>query len=76
MTSSRAWTTDQLAAIVRKERGDLPVTLASSPQAALEEAWTEAPTVVATGSIYLIGEFIDALDATKSARVAGATAQG
>ena len=75
MTSSRAWTTDQLAAIVRKERGDLPVTLASSPQAALEEAWTEAATVVATGSIYLIGELIDALDATKSARVAGATAQ-
>ena len=76
IASGRAWTTDQLASIVRQGRDDLPVTVASSPRAALDEAWTTAATAGAAGSIYLVGELIAALDSTKPAPVAGGTAQG
>ena len=61
LTSSRAWPVDQLASLARAVRPDVPVGVAKSPAAAVEEAWGNSTTVCAAGSVYLVGELIRTL---------------
>ena len=44
-----------------RARTAVPVTVADEPRRALEAAWRTAPTVCATGSVFLVGELLAAL---------------
>ncbi len=50
-----------LARQVRAVRPDLPLAIASSPADALAEAWRAAPRIVVAGSIYLLGDVMQAI---------------
>ncbi len=61
--SPRAASRDDLHAAVRAARPDLPVSIAATPGAALDEAWRHGPLALATGSMYLVGALLGVLAA-------------
>ena len=60
--TQRAWPARDLAALVSEEWPGVPVSVADSPEAALQAAWQHAHTVCVAGSIYLVGEVRHTLD--------------
>ena len=58
IATARAWSAADLAALVRKARPGVTVSVAKGPRAALAEAWTSGPLVCASGSVYLVGDLI------------------
>lgn len=65
LKNSRAWTAEVLAAKLRETRPELFVDIARSPVAALDTAWKYGNVICATGSIYLIGEIIEAISSNE-----------
>ena len=59
LKSPRACVPNELADTLRAARPDLPVTVASSPRAALDVAWQHSDMVCAAGSVYLIGDLLE-----------------
>ena len=55
-----------------RARASLPVTVEDDPRRALDAAWRTAPTVCATGSVFLVGELLAALRGSGAAAPAGA----
>jgi folylpolyglutamate synthase/dihydropteroate synthase len=62
-STPRAASPDELAAIARDIDPGKPVIVASTPQAALDEAWRAARRIVVAGSIFLLGDVIKLIDA-------------
>jgi len=62
-STPRAAAPDELAAVVRGIDRDMPVTIASTPQAALDAAWRAARRIVVAGSIVLLGDVLKLIDA-------------
>ena len=62
-STPRAAAPDELAAVVRGISRDMPVTIASTPQAALDAAWRASRRVVVAGSIFLLGDVLKLIDA-------------
>ena len=58
----RGWSSTELASLIRTVRTDLTIQAASDTMAALSEGWKRSPLVCATGSVYLIGSLIQALE--------------
>ena len=65
--SPRALPLPGLLAMARAVRPDLPVDAAESPAAAAEAAWKSGPLAAATGSMYLVGALLQALDPRRGA---------
>ena len=55
--SPRAYTLEDLLAITRSARPDLPVTASADPSDALEASWQFGQLIVVTGSVFLVGKF-------------------
>ena len=53
-----------LATIARQALAGIPCTVADVPAEALQAAWRHAPEIVVAGSIFLLGDVIEALSAT------------
>ncbi len=53
---------DVLAALAAEIAPGLPVTVDQSPRGALEVAWRGSPSIVVAGSIFLLGDVMEALD--------------
>ena len=66
--SPRARSVADLCATTRAARPDLPVFPAETPLAALDEAWRDSPLAVATGSMYLVGALLHALERGQAAQ--------
>ena len=62
-STPRAAAPDELAAIVRAIDPEKPLIIASTPQAALDEAWRTSRRIVVAGSIFLLGDVIKLIDA-------------
>lgn len=60
--SPRARSVADLVAAARASRGDVPIESAASPAAGLHAAWRTGPVAGVTGSVYLVGEVLRALD--------------
>jgi dihydrofolate synthase/folylpolyglutamate synthase len=63
-SSARSADPRELASIARAIAPDLPLSIHSSPRDALTAAWELAPRIVAAGSIFLLGDVIEAIDAS------------
>jgi dihydrofolate synthase/folylpolyglutamate synthase len=59
--NSRARSAEELASLVRGLAPQCRIDTEPRPMAALERAWAYAPLAVAAGSIFLIGDLLDAL---------------
>ncbi len=57
-SASRSTELDILARLARDAAGGIPVTCAASPSEALDLAWSISPSVVAAGSIFLVGDLL------------------
>ena len=60
IASPRARPVRDLAAAARATRPDVPVEAAASPVAGLASAWRTGPVAVVAGSMYLVGEVLQA----------------
>ena len=65
--SPRGLPLPRLLATARAARPDLPVDAAESSAGALEAAWESGPLAAATGSMYLVGALLQALDPDRDA---------
>jgi dihydrofolate synthase/folylpolyglutamate synthase len=57
-SASRSTELDTLARLARDAANGIPVVCAASPSEALDLAWSISPSVVAAGSIFLIGDLL------------------
>ena len=62
----RAVAASELAARVRRLAGPTPVTIDRTPWHAVETAWRGSPTVCVTGSIFLVGEVLAAIERARA----------
>lgn len=62
ITSPRAASVADLLAAARGSRGEVPIESAASPVAAIRSAWRAGPVAGVAGSVYLVGEVLNALD--------------
>ena len=62
IASPRARSTAELVAAARASRCAAPIESAASPAAALSSAWRTSPVAAVAGSVYLVGEVLQALD--------------
>jgi dihydrofolate synthase/folylpolyglutamate synthase len=60
----RAAAPDELAAIAQRLAPAKSITVASTPEEALDAAWRISPRIVVAGSIFLLGDVLKVLDAT------------
>ena len=60
--SPRAMSVADLVRAARSGRGDVPVESEASPAAGIRSAWRTGPVAGVTGSVYLVGEVLRALD--------------
>lgn len=60
--SPRAMSVADLVGAARSGRGDVPVESEVSPAAGIRSAWRTGPVAGVTGSVYLVGEVLRALD--------------
>ena len=65
LKNRRAWTSEGLAAKLNEARPELCIDIARSPIAALDTAWKYGNVICAAGSIYLIGEIIEAISSNE-----------
>jgi dihydrofolate synthase/folylpolyglutamate synthase len=61
--NARARPAAELAALARGVAPGCPIEVEPDPMAALERAWTHRPVVCAAGSIFLIGDLLNGLEA-------------
>ncbi|MDP6581734.1 MAG: cyanophycin synthetase, partial [Vicinamibacterales bacterium] len=61
----RAVRADALAERVRRRAGSTPVTVERTPWRAIETAWVGSQTVCVTGSIFLVGDVLSAIEQAK-----------
>ncbi len=61
----RAVHADALAERVRRRAGSTPVSAERTPWRAIETAWVGSQTVCVTGSIFLVGDVLSAIEQTK-----------
>jgi dihydrofolate synthase/folylpolyglutamate synthase len=61
-SSARSADPLDLASIAKAIAPDLPLSIHSSPKEALAAAWQLSPRIVAAGSIFLLGDIIEAIE--------------